>query len=310
MALLLAVLLPALAFVGCAGSRDRSPEALARETAGFLLETDPAAGSDWSAFGLARWEGETRQDWFDRYYAAVEARVTECGGVLHQRKYTEYSRLILALTALGKDPSEVAGCDLLIPLSDFEQTVFQGVNGAVMALLALDSGSYEIPENTGVTTQATRELYLDHILSAQLPGGGWSLAGEEAEIDLTAMAIQSLAGYRHREDVSQALEKALAILSQRQNSRGGYTAYGVDSSEAVSQTIIALSALDIPLEDPRFVKDGNSLLDALLEFRQRDGGFAHLLDGKTNLLATEQAFCALVALVRMEGGRSALYQIK
>ena len=153
-------------------------------------------------------------------------------------------------------------------------------------------------------------MYLDHILSAQLPGGGWSLAGDEAEIDLTAMVLQALANYRDRTDAAQAIEKGLALLSRHQNSRGGYTAYGVDSSEAVSQTIIALAALEIPLEDSRFVKDGNSLLDALLDFRQRDGGFSHLLEGKTDLLATEQALCALVALVRMEQGSAPLYQIR
>lgn len=309
-ALLLALLIPVLSLAGCAGSQNLSPETLAEQTAAFLLKADPSADSDWTAFGLARWNGAAGQEWLTDYYTAAEARVTDCQGVLHERKYTEYSRLILALTALGKNPANVAGYDLLLPLADFDQTVFQGVNGAVVALLALDSGSYEIPENAEATTQATRELYLDYILNAQLPNGGWALAGGEPEIDLTAMALQALAGYRDREDADQAIEKALVILSQRQNAQGGYTAYGVESSEAISQTIIALAALDIPLEDPRFVKDGSTLLDALLRFRQKDGGFSHLLGGKTDRLATEQALCALVALVRMEKGSSALYRIR
>ena len=301
-----ALLVAILVLAGCGGKSVRSPETLAEETAGFLLKTDFAAGSDWSAFALARWDADAARDWLDGYYATVEARVAACGGVLHERKYTEYSRLVLALTALGKDPANVAGYNLLLPLADFDQVVFQGVNGAITALLALDSGSYEIPENPEAATQATRELYLEYILSAQLPGGGWALSGEEAEIDLTAMALQALASYRDREDVSQAIDKALTILSQRQNSRGGYTAYNADSSESVSQTIIALAALDIPLEDPRFVKDGNTLLDALLAFRQADGGFAHLPDGKTDRLATEQALLALTALTH----DSPLYQIR
>ena len=304
-----ALLLALLAFAGCTRP-ELTPGTLVRETADLLLETDPATGSDWSAFALARCNPESSPEWFDRYYAAVEARVTQCGGVLHERKYTEYSRLILALTALGEDPRDVAGYNLLLPLADFDQTVFQGVNGAIMALLALDSGNYEIPNNPAAPTQATRELYLEFILAAQLPEGGWSLAGEEAEIDLTAMAIQALANYRDREDVVQAIENALTVLSQRQNNRGGYTAYTTDSSDAGSQTIIALAALEIPLEDPQFVKDGRSLLDALRDFRQQGGGFAHLLDGETDLLATEQALCALIALVRMEQGREPLYQIR
>lgn len=303
---LAAILLACLILIGCAPKTDLSPEALAQEAAGFLLKTDPAAGSDWSAFALARWDEAAAQDWLDKYHSAAQARVSECGGVLHERKYTEYSRLILALTALGKDPTDVAGCNLLVYLADFDKTVLQGVNGAITALLALDSGSYEIPENTAGTTQATRELYLEYILNAQLPGGGWALSGEEAEIDLTAMALQALANYRSREDAAQAIESGLAILSQRQNSRGGYTAYNADSSEAISQTIIALAALDVPLDDPRFVKDGRTLLDALLDFRQEDGGFAHLPDGKTDRLATEQALLALTALA----SDFPLYQIR
>ncbi len=306
----LALLLALLILTGCSGTPSPTPEALARETAVYLLQSDPAAGADWSAFALARWDAEAGQDWLEDYYAAVESQVSQCGGVLHQRKYTEYSRLILSLTALGRDPSHVAGYDLLLPLGDFDWTVYQGINGAVMALLALDSGSYEIPQNSQAATQATRELYLEYILSAQLSQGGWALAGEEAEIDVTAMALQALANYRSREDVAQAIEKALVILSQRQNSRGGYTSYSADSSEAISQTIIALTALEIPLDHPRFVKDGHTLLDALLRFRQGDGSFSHLLEGKADLLATQQALCALTALVRWEQGGSPLYKIR
>lgn len=302
------LLLALLAFFGCARP-EATPESLARETADFLLETDPA-GSDWSAFALARWDADADPEWFDRYHAAAETRVTECGGVLHQRKYTEYSRLILALTALGKDPTNVAGYNLLLPLADFDQTVFQGVNGAITALLALDSGSYEIPEDPTAATQATRELYLEFILAAQLPGGGWALSGSDAEVDLTAMALQALANYRHLDAVSLAIENALEILSHQQNSRGGYTAYNADSSEAVSQAIIALSTLNIPLDDPRFIKDGHNLLDALLDFRLRDGSFAHLLGGKADPIATEQALLALTALLRLEEGSAPLYQIR
>ena len=293
-----ALLLALLVLAGCSPRSDPAPApgSPAADAAGLLLKADPATGSDWSAFALARWDQAAAQEWLDAYHAATQARVTACNGVLHDRKYTEYSRLVLALTALGSDPRDVAGYDLLLPLADFDRVVFQGVNGAITALLALDSGSYQIPDHPSVTTQATRELYLEHILASQLPGGGWALSGEEAEIDLTSMALQALASYRDREDVAQAIDKGLVILSQRQNDRGGYTAYKVDSCEAVSQTIIALATLGIPMDDPRFVKDGRTLLDALLAFRQADGGFAHLLDGKTDRLATEQALLALTAL--------------
>ena len=37
----------------------------------------------------------------------------------------------------------------------------------------------------------TREKLIQVILDAQLPGGGWSLSGNDADPDMTAMAIQT-----------------------------------------------------------------------------------------------------------------------
>ena len=274
---------------------------------------DPVCGSvggDWVALGFARGDTDVPVEWFDRYYAAVETYVKSCDGVLHDRKYTEYSRVILALTAIGKDPRDVAGFNLLVPLADFEQTVFQGVNGPAFALLALDSGNYEMPENVVGSTQATREGYVAYILDAEISGGGWSLAGGAAEVDLTAMTLQALAKYQDREDVAAAVERGLAFLSENQNEAGGFTSYGAQSSEAISQTIVALTELGVSLNDSRFVKKGNTLVDALLQFQQEDGSFSHVLDGQTDLLSTEQAYYALVAANRAAQGESSLYRMK
>lgn len=269
-------------------------------------------GGEWLVLGLARSGLEISDEYFEAYFQNVSSYTAQQGGVLHAKKYTEYSRVILAVTAIGKDPSDVGGFDMLVPLADFEQTVFQGINGPVFALLALDSGNYEIPENTVGSTQATRDLYVDYIINAQLENGGWSLMGGEAEIDVTAMALQALANYQDRKDVAEAVEKGLAVLSERQNDQGGYQYNAAESvsSESVSQVIVALAELGIALDDPRFVKNGNTLLDALMQFQQPDGGFSHLIDGETDLLATEQAFYALVAANRVAQGESSLYRMK
>lgn len=273
---------------------------------------EPVYGSvcgDWVAFGLARWGGDVPQAWYDAYYNAVEAYVAQVDGVLSERKYTEYSRVILALTAIGKDPTDVGGYNLLLPLADYEQTVFQGINGPVYALLALDSGNYAVPETVPGTIQASREMYVDYILSKEVPGGGWSLAGGEAEIDLTAMALQALAKYRDRQDVAEAVERALVILSEQQNQDGGYTAYDADSCETVAQVIVALTELGLSLEDSRFVKKGNTLQARLMDFATEDCGFKHLLDGEEDQIATEQAFYAWVALNRAQQGMPTLYRV-
>ena len=287
------------------------------QTGEFLHSSvaDPTFGSvggEWLIMGLARSGLEISDEYYEIYFQNLCAYTAQQGGVLHAKKYTEYSRVILAVTAIGRDPADVGGFNMLQPLADFEQTVFQGINGPIFALLALDCGNYEIPENTVGSTQATRDLYVDYIINAQLENGGWSLMGGEAEIDVTAMALQALANYQDRKDVVEAVEKGLAVLSERQNDQGGYQYNAAESvsSESVSQVIVALAELGIALDDSRFVKNGNTLLDALMQFQQEDGGFAHLMDGETDLLATEQAFYAMVAANRVAQGESSLYRMK
>ena len=271
-----------------------------------------SVGGEWLILGLARSGLQIKDEYYETYFQNLSAHTAQQGGVLHAKKYTEYSRVILAVTAIGRDPSDVGGFNMLLPLADFEQTVFQGINGPIFALLALDSGNYEIPENIADSTQATRDMYVDYILNAQLPDGGWSLMGGEPEIDLTAMALQALAKYQDRKDVAEAIEKGLAILSDRQNENGSYQYSAAEqaSCESVAQVIVALAELGISLDDSRFVKNGKTLLDGILQFRQADGGFSHLVDGETDLLATEQAFYALVAANRIAQGESSLYRMK
>ena len=285
------------------------------KTAQYLQNTvtEPgygAIGGEWTVLGLARSGLEIPVEYFETYWQNISAYTAQLGGVLHNRKYTEYSRVILAVTAIGKDPADVGGYDLLVPLADFEQTVFQGINGPAFALIALDSGNYEIPENVTSNTQATRDMYVDYLISAQLADGGWSLSGGQSEVDLTAMALQALAKHQDRKDVADAVEKGLQVLSAMQNENGGFSSYEGETCESIAQTIVALTELGISLDDSRFVKNGNTLVDALVRFQLEDGSFSHILDDSGDLLATEQAFYALVATVRAEAGETSLYTMK
>ena len=171
-------------------------------------------GGEWAIIGLARFGYTVPANYYDDYYARVEKYVKNCSGVLHERKYTEYSRVILALTAIGRDPSNVAGYNLLTPLGDFEKTIWQGLNGPIWALIALDSGNYDIPKNPAAKTQATRQLYIDEILNNQMKDGGWSLTGTgDSDVDITAMALQALAKYQDQKAVNSATVSALSWLS-------------------------------------------------------------------------------------------------
>ena len=286
------------------------------KTAGYLQAQIAAPGTgsvggDWLIFGLARSGVKVPQKYFDAYYENVEAAVREKNGVLSDRKYTEYSRTVLALTAIGKNPVDVAGFDLLKPLADFEQVTKQGINGTIFALLAMDSGKYEIPENPDAAVQATRQMYVDELLARELPDGGWTLTGGEPDVDITARTLQALAKYRDQADVTAAVERGLAVLSSLQEPDGGYVSWGSSNSESVAQVLVALTELGVPLDDERFTKNGITVEDALLRFAQENGAFVHVRDGSggDDEMATEQAFYALAAIHRAETGETTLYDM-
>lgn len=312
---ILILLMTMLFSIGGCGVKEDVQKIDLGATAQWLQETvlNPMYGSvggEWLMLGLARSSAEVSEDYFEAYYQNLENVLEEYDGVLDERKYTEYSRVILTVTALGKNAEDVAGYNLLVPLANFDKTIFQGMNGPVFALLALDSGDYKIPVLEGEGIQASRELYIEYILEKESPDGGWSLAGGAGEIDMTAMVLQALAKYQEDESVASAIERGLKFLSEQQLENGGYIAYGEESSETVSQVIVALTELGISLEDSRFVKKGNTLKDNLLSFVTDEGAFSHTLDGEANLMATEQAFYALTALERAEQGKTSLYRMK
>lgn len=288
-------------------------------TASYILKAvpDPQVGSiggEWAVIGLARSGCGVPDGYYQNYYSAVEKYVSACGGVLSGSKYTEYSRLILALTATGRDPANVSGFNLLTPLGDYEKTLRQGINGPVWALIALDSGGYAMPVNSGAAKQATRQMYVDEILSRQLDCGGWNLADKggsgAADPDITGMALQALSKYLESAAVKTAADKALCCLSKMQNADGGYTSWGTANSESDAQVLTALCELGISLDDSRFVKNGMTVLDSILSYRRSDGGFNHAsTDSGISEMASEQCFCGLVAAMRTQSGKTSLYRM-
>ena len=285
-------------------------------SAGQLLadrDTLPAgsSGSDWLAMAFALGGVPER---YQTYRHALEDYVTDCyakEGGLSTTKATEYHRIALTVLALGGDPTafgkkpDGSSVNLIAEGTyAFAGTLgAQGLNGWIFALIALDAGNDPVPEGAAVTRDTIRAA----ILAAQEPDGGFGLTTGASDVDITAMALQALAKYRDRQDVADAVERGLTVLSQQQEENGGFVAYDSESSESIAQVIVALTELDISLTDSRFVKSGNTLVSRLLEFRTENGAFRHILDGEEDVMATEQGFYALVAVSRAEQGKSTLY---
>jgi len=272
------------------------------------LVPTPGFGAEWFVLSLAR-GGVKNAPYYNGYYTRMETYVKGKGAVLDKdrpsanQRSTENSRLILALSAIGKDAADVGGVDLTAPLSDLEWVVRQGNNGAFNALLALDCGGYG--------TAQTRGALLAYILDNQSEGGGWAAAKRlPASADYTAMALQALAAYRGDAGVSEAIARAIPVLSGLQLTNGsfGFEAEGANT-ESTSQVIIALTALGIdPAADARFVKAGGNPVSAILAYQLPSGGFKHKpADTEADGMATDQAARALVAYDRFVNGEGPLY---
>lgn len=267
----------------------------------------PAVGSvggEWMVIGLARSGRAVPAGYYDAALKYVRENIND-KEQLHRAKSTDNSRVILALTALGYDVTDVAGHNLLVGLTDMNYVKKQGVNGPIWALIAFDSHGYEIPEGN-----VTREGLIGEILDAQLPDGGWTLSTESADADMTSMALQALAPYyTENETVKSACDNALKCLSEIQLAGGGFGSWGSVNSESCAQVLTALAALGIdPQTDVRFIKNGCSVIDALAAF-YAEVGFRHTVDGEINGMATEQGYYALSAYFRMLNGDTSLYDM-
>ena len=264
---------------------------------------------DWIMFSMARSDMELSDAFISAYYAKVEAYVkanfNDSNGTLGgtgSYLLTDNARLVLALTALGRDPADVGGKDLLTALQTLAATdPYSTIYEQVFALLALNSNKYG--HTTGLLTA---------ILSKQQSDGSWKTSDEDdvGDVDMTAMALQALAPYYNNssEEVDDAVDKALTWLSA-QYKAGKYT-----TSESCAQVVVALSALGIDANtDPRFVKgEGDaavSVLGNLLQYHIKDSGFKHTADGTVDRMATEQGLYALAAYQRYAMQRNSLYDM-
>ena len=271
---------------------------------------------DWLAFACGRYE---RADAYDVYIGALRDYVTSCyqknSYALNRNKATEWHRIALTVLACGGNPEEFGNDGNGAPINLIADGTYnckvgkpwkQGINGAAYALITLDSKQYEIPDDA----LYTREDCIDYILGEELAGGGFSLGQDEADPDVTAIALQALAPYYETsEKVKQAVERSLDRLSLLQTEQGCFASYGEDTAESTAQVLIALTSLNIDaLKDERFITaSGNTVLDGLMSFNENNEGFCHIHGNGINYMATYQSICALISYFRYENGLGRLY---
>ena len=285
-------------------------EATGKYIAGLGTPGVGSTGGEWMVIDLTRAGQSCPEGYYQNVVDFVKAEIND-KEQLHRSKSTENSRIILALTAAGYDVTNVDGHNLLMGLTDMTYIPKQGINGPIWALIAFDSHNYEIPLNPNAAEQATREKLIAYILEKQLADGGWDLANRAADPDMTGMAIQALAPYYKTNDaVKVAVDKALTCLSNKQLANGGFGSIDGICTESCAQVVVALTALGIdPETDPRFTKNGISVVDAMCLFAVEGGGFAHIPNDGVNGMATEQGQYALAAYFRFKENKTILYDM-
>ncbi|MBQ3264484.1 MAG: DUF4430 domain-containing protein [Ruminococcus sp.] len=205
---------------------------------------------------------------------------------------TSREKYALALAAAGSTDSYIAD-------TADEAIGGLGVMSLVFGLHLLNNGyDSALYSADGLVTE---------LLSWQKSDGGWAVMGSYGDVDVTAMTLQALAPYYGRRgDVTDAVDRALMLLSDRQLDSGGFKTMGAENCESAAQVIIALSALGVDAQtDGRFIKDGGSVMNAMLRYSVGDGSFAHIDVSNSN--ATMQVFCALTAYERYCYGQGPLY---
>src|SRR3989344_1070290 len=192
---------------------------------------------------------------------------------------TDYERHAMALEALGIDPYAAGGVDYIAPvLQAFDGTQIGNsslVNDDIFALFPLLHAGYATSDGIIGNT-------VTFILSKQKDNGSW-----EESVDLTAAAIQALAGVRSLSGVDAALQKATGYLRAEQNEDGGW-----GNSFTTSWVLQALQALgDSPYDWTKSVYQTPRYY--LATFQERDGGVEPVAsDTATRVWATAYAIPA------------------
>ncbi|GGA92522.1 DUF4430 domain-containing protein [Ornithinibacillus halotolerans] len=279
----------------------------------FILEK--GVYSEWEAIGLAKAGKVVPNDYLTVFHENVQSQIIQAleNGRI---KITDIERIAIAAVAVGLDPRDLNGLNLIELIYNsperrggFDTMTFQGNNGPIFALIALDTKNFPVPEDA----KWTRQGLIDELLRTQNEDGSWSLNEMFAtpSVDITGMALIGLSPYKDQPAVRDALDRAVDWLSSVQSDNGGFDGgdfIGGITSEATSQVIIGLTAYGIDPTAEIFTKNGHNLITHLLEFQNPDGGFKHTHDyDYSDPMATEQALQAIVAYDSFLNGKGSIY---
>lgn len=165
-------------------------------------------GDEWVVYALLRSGQTIDQDKLDAYYESVCATVK---GWSADQKPTDIERVSLALTAMGKDITNVDGVNLAAMIYNSEK-LKNGSNELIYALIALDAADIQIPGNA----KWNRASIIRALGEFQNPttGGIGLTDAKGGSSDITAMALQALAVYRNHNTAAKIFQTKHSLTWQ------------------------------------------------------------------------------------------------
>ena len=261
---------------------------------------------EWNIFSILRSGATIEQGKLDKYYESV---VKQLNTSSTNMRVTDLARVALALEAMGKNPTDVGGFNVLEAIYNHKDMMTDSSNCPIFGLLALDGRNYEIPKDA----KWSRKNLVEQILKFQKASGGFglSLDNDTTGIDMTGMALQALAPYYDNSaypEVKPAVDKALKHFKDNITINAGFLDMGSENSCTTAQVLTAVSALNIDptVKENGFVQNGNNMISNLHTYK-KDAGFAWQATMQGQEMATQQVTYALVAYQRMAEGQTRLY---
>lgn len=291
--------------------------------------------NDWYIIALSRLGIEGNCEAYLRSLTTIIQNKYKSDGCLSNIKATEYHRITLAMLSCGGDPmqaGEINGKPInLIKDGTYDRELTaslgkQGLNGWIWGLIALDSKEYNVPEDSCYN----RTDIIEEILSYVLPSGGFSIAGNSLDVDITAMAITAMAKYYNQDTIytiknkytdktnditiKEVIDVSLEKLSGAQLENGDFESFGQANVESTCQVIMALCSMNIdPYTDARFIKNNNTLFHGINRYIMPDGGVAHIISESSNAsntsnsMSCDQTLLAFTAVLRQHNQMNTLF---
>lgn len=231
-----------------------------------------------------------------------------------------YAKIVLALSAMGKDATKVGGFDLIARMAD--QSVYESSKQAYMCtptvLLALDSGEYALPEGENYVT---RTQLVNDIVDTF--GDNMDLAIEWGNVDMVAMPLQALAPYRQEDNLAAGEQKeayqqdkinrictrGIHFLESMQSTAGLYgSSWSPNNAWSLAQVMTAMGQFGIDAASEKdgtdFIKNGVTVYAAAAAFVNAEEGS---VDEDLMGYQPEQLLRGLNSCIRVSEGQDSLY---